>query len=428
MDKHMKKLLILLSVTLSSMMVALLLLELFFRLFVPVRPVENMGWFWKVPDPITGWSGLPGAEGRSFNDVYEYDVAVKINQRGLRSPDIGYEKSDGVYRIMILGDSFTEAIQVELEETFGQQLARLLQDQGCRVEVINAGVGGWGNDQELLWLREEGYKYHPDLIILQVFPRNDFMNNYQPLEAANMGANLKHYFRLVDGQLQLELFPFDPEKAPPVTGENVVVKPEPVPPGLLAPVGDWLFRHSHFYRWTDPRIRIMAPKFAAKLARLGIIKPGRETQIIAQGDDYLPITFNAYRLDYDEDWEQAAALTGALFSEIKWTASSMNAGLVAILANAPEEVYPPFWKQLQKRFPPLQSPDFSPDSAHEHMLALLAAEDIPALDLRNAFRQAWEEQNRLLHYPVDGHWNSAGHALAARELAQFLEVQGIDCQ
>ncbi len=422
------KVLRILGSTLLSILLFFAALEIFFRLFVPVRPVENMGWFWKTPDPITGWSAQPGAAGRSFNDVYEYDVGVKINSLGLRSPEeIGYEKPPGVYRILVLGDSFTEAIQVELEETFGQQLARILNEKGCRVEVINAGVGGWGNDQELLWLEHEGYKYHPDLIILQIFPRNDFMNNYQPLESANMGANLKPYFRMVDGKLRLELFPYDPEKAPPVQRQDKVVEAKETPPGPLAPAGAWLFHHSHFWRWFDPRIRLAAPEFAAKLARLGLIQPGRETRNLAQGEDYFPITFNAYRMDYDEDWQRASEVTAAILAEMKREAEALGADLVAVLANAPEEVYPRFWRRLQAQYPPLRSTDFSPEAAHEHMLAVLAAEDIPALDLRPAFRRAYRERRRLLHYPVDGHWNPEGHALAARELANFLESQGLIC-
>ena len=418
-----------LGVTLLSLFLFLLALEGAFRLFVPVRPVEDMGWFWKAPDPITGWSAQPGAAGRSFNDVYEYDVEVKINALGLRSPEyIGYEKPPGVYRILVLGDSFTEAIQVALEDTFGQQLARILNESGCRVEVINAGVGGWGNDQELLWLKNEGYKYHPDLIILQVFPRNDFMNNYQPLESANMGANLKPYFRMENGQLKLELFPYDPAKAPPVRGKDVVRQVEAPPPGPLTPVGEWLFQHSYVWRWFDPRIRLVAPRVAARLAQLGLIKPGRETRNLAQGEDYFPLTFNAYRIDYDDDWQRASEVTAAIFAEIKREAEAMGADVVAVLANAPEEVYPRFWRRLQSRYPQMQSPEFSPDAAHEHMLAVLAAVGIPALDLRPAFEREARERGRLLHYPVDGHWNPEGHALAARELARFLETQGLACR
>lgn len=423
----MKKALKIAGVTIVSIVLFFLVLELFFRMFVTVRPVENMGWFWKVPDPITGWSQLAGAEGRSFNEIYEYDVAVKINDLGLRSPeDIGYEKPEGVYRILVLGDSFTEAIQVELEETYGQQLARILKKKGYRVEVINAGTGSWGNDQELLWLREEGYKYHPDLIILQIFARNDFENNYQPFESVRLGANYKPYFHLVNGKLKLELFPYDPEKAPPVAEKEKVPKP---PPGPLTKVGEWLHHHSYFYRWFDPRIRLMAPRFAAMLSRWGLIKPGEEIQVVSMQDKgHMPIVFECYRKDYDEEWEEAVALTSAILAEMKAEAEGMGADFVAMLANAPEEVDPRFWKRLQAQYPVMKSPEFSVDSPEDHMLAVLAANDIPALDLRPAFRKEIAEHKTLLHYPVNGHWNPRGHALAARELARFLEELGLPPQ
>ena len=420
------KLIKILGITLASILLFLIVLEVLFRLFVPVRPPEPPGWFWKVPDPITGWSLQPGAEGRWFNEVYEYDVHIKINDLGLRSPDIGYEKPEGVYRILILGDSYTEAVQVELEETFGQQLARILNEQGCQVEVIQMGVGSWGNDQELLWLENEGYKYHPDLIILQIFPRNDIRNNYQPLESAVMGANLKPYFTLDGGELQLHLFPYHPDKAPPVHDPRATTKVEPPPPGPLTPLGEWLFQHSYLYRWFEPRIRIVAPRLAAWLARTGFIKPGRETQEMGQKNPHaLPITFYSYRVEYDEEWERASALTQAILARMKQDAQQMGADLVAVLANAPEEVNPRAWKALQRQYPDLQSDAFSPQAAHEHILHLLAAEDIPALDLRPAFRQALKETHRPLHFAIDGHWTPEGHALAARELARFLQDQAL---
>ena len=43
---------------------------------------------------------------------------------------------------------------------------------GLQTEVIHAGVSGWGTDQQLLWLWEIGVQYHPDLILLAVYPGN----------------------------------------------------------------------------------------------------------------------------------------------------------------------------------------------------------------------------------------------------------------
>lgn len=413
---------------LFGLLLGLLLLEGMVRAAHLARPPENMGWFWRVPDPITGWSLDPEAEGRSYNDVYEYDVTVQVNSRGLRSPEsIGYEKPAGVYRILVLGDSFVEAIQVEMEEMFGLQLAGLLNERGYRVEVISAGVGGWGNDQELLWLQNEGYKYHPDLILLTIFPRNDFMNNYQPLEAANMGANNKPYFLLgPGGELSLHLFPFDPAQAPPPPPRpDVVITPEPVPPGPLKPVGDWLWRHSALQRWIVPRLRLLTPRLADKLARIGLIEPGVEQKKLAQPPDYVPISYETYRKTADETWLAAFDLTRAILREFQKEAAGMDAGFAVALANAQEEVYPVFWKKITAAHPVMQGEDWSPEMAHQRILIILDEERIPALDLRPAFRQAYAENHRFLHYPVDGHWTPAGHALAARQLADFLEANGL---
>ena len=290
--------------------------------------------------------------------------------------------------------------------------------------MINAGVGGWGNDQELLWLRNEGYKYHPDLIILALYPRNDFMNNYQPLESANMGANHKPYFRLEDGQLKLELFPFDPAKAPPVEREDAVVTPEPIPPGPLTRLGEWLWKHSHFYRWVDPRIRVIAPRLAAFLARLGLIKPGQETRLLAQGEDYIPLAYNIYNTEPDEDWQAAYDVTVAILAEIKKEAQNMGADLVAVLANSPEEVYPGYWDRIENQYPRMKGKSWSMEAAHQRMLAALAANDIPALDLRPAFRREFERSGHMLHFVMDGHWNPEGHKIAAQELARFIAPNG----
>jgi hypothetical protein len=421
------KLLVKALIVVLGLLFGLLLLEGVVRLAGLARPPESMGWFWRVPDEITGWSLEPGAEGRSYNDLYEYDVAVKINSRGIRSPEsIGYDKPEGVYRILVLGDSFVEAIQVEMEEMFGRRLDELLNEKGYRVEVISAGVGGWGNDQELLWLQNEGYKYHPDLILLTIFARNDFMNNYQPLEAANMGANNKPYFQLEpDGELSLHLFPFDPAEAPPPPPRpDVIIEPEPIPPGPLTPVGNWLWRHSALYRWIVPRLRLLTPRLADRLARIGIIEPGVEQKKLAQPPDYVPISYETYRKTADETWLAAFELTRAILRAFQSEAAGMDADFAVVLANAQEEVYPLFWQKVTSAYPVMRGDDWSPEMAHQRILTILREEQISALDLRPAFREAYAENHRFLHYPVDGHWTPDGHALAARRIADFLEANG----
>src|SRR5512145_3149572 len=122
--------------------------------------------FWR-PDPLTGASLRPGMEGWQSGEGRAY---VKINRRGLRDREHELEKPAGTYRIAILGDSYAEAMQVELERTFWSLLPPRLERCGFaggkRVETINFGVSGYGTADELLTLRERAWPYQPDMVLL----------------------------------------------------------------------------------------------------------------------------------------------------------------------------------------------------------------------------------------------------------------------
>lgn len=108
----------------------------------------------------------------------DYRVNVRTNSQGVRSDrDIPYEKTEGTFRIVGLGDSFTLGYEVEQEDTFLHQLETNLKGRGFEhVEVINLGVSGFGTSEELITLKEEGMRYDPDLVVLGYFV-NDIQNN-----------------------------------------------------------------------------------------------------------------------------------------------------------------------------------------------------------------------------------------------------------
>ena len=65
---------------------------------------------------------------------------------------------------MVIGDSFAFGWGVSDSQTYSARLEAALP----ALEVINLGVGGYGTDQMLLMLREEGLRYAPDLVIAGV--------------------------------------------------------------------------------------------------------------------------------------------------------------------------------------------------------------------------------------------------------------------
>jgi hypothetical protein len=152
--------------------VGLLLAELICRLIaVDYNPNPN----WRY-HPVLGWTQEPG--GRYDIDVEGHLVHVQFNSLGFRDVEHTFEKPQGTKRIILVGDSFSEAIQVNLEETFWWRLQRLLNSgTSGRWEVINLGVGDFGTAQELITLTEVGLAYSPDIILVQIFPLNDICNN-----------------------------------------------------------------------------------------------------------------------------------------------------------------------------------------------------------------------------------------------------------
>jgi GDSL-like Lipase/Acylhydrolase family len=157
---------------LASLVAADGMLRLLGRGPLQVNPVP--GYFWRH-DPLLGWSNSPGAEG-VFNHP-RFRINVHINSKGLRDREYAYEKSPGTRRILVIGDSFVWGYGVEERETFVKVLESGLAHAAIGVDVINGGVAGYGTDQELLWLRSEGVRYRPDLVILVMCGNDDDENN-----------------------------------------------------------------------------------------------------------------------------------------------------------------------------------------------------------------------------------------------------------
>lgn len=118
-------------------------------------------------DETLGWKNIPDWSATTFNRT------LTINSKGLRDREYDLAKPEGVFRILVLGDSFTWGYGVSDEEIFTERLESKLVEDGAKVEILNAGVSGWGTDQQLLFLEREGFKYEPDLVVLAFFIYND---------------------------------------------------------------------------------------------------------------------------------------------------------------------------------------------------------------------------------------------------------------
>jgi hypothetical protein len=131
-------------------------------------PPKDWEKFWSF-DGRLGWSHVPGSRGRF--DQRDFSVAVQISSQGLRDDEYPIERT-GKKRILVLGDSYGWGWGIEQDERFSEILERLHPDW----EVINASVVGYGTVQELLYLRERGMAFHPDVVLL-LLCGNDLTDN-----------------------------------------------------------------------------------------------------------------------------------------------------------------------------------------------------------------------------------------------------------
>jgi hypothetical protein len=146
------------------------------------------------------------------------------NSRGFRNTrEFAYAKPAGTLRVLVLGDSQTLGYEVRQQATFAAALERHLARTGIAAEVLNTGVSGFSTAEELAFLENEGYRYHPDVVVVG-FYANDFDDNLKAglfeLDAQGHLAELKY------------------EHLPGVKIQNLIYS--------LAPVR-WLSENSYFY-------------------------------------------------------------------------------------------------------------------------------------------------------------------------------------
>ena len=385
---------------------AVLLLELLLRLFVPVA--------------ISPYRFDPFLGSRLRADCSFWDEEgrqwVRTSHHGWRDREHAMEKPPHLFRIAVLGDSYAEAAQVPLEQTFWARLEQQLNagrtaDQPV-VEVLNFGIAGHGTVQEWQTLTREVLPYQPDLVLLACLPTNDVRNNSPALEPERTRPFARVVTDAADGSPRLEVdYPSDP-----------------MPAGSWLACKDFLVRHSRLlaliYRWRQvQRMKAAAEVKATRRDKSTPAGSGSEAGL----DD--PV----FAPPRDRDWEQAWQITELALGEIDRTTRSHSARMVLLLIPAGVQVHPdPTVEQglAQK----LGVPDL--DYAEERLTAWAQSQQVPVVRLSDRFREYARStgptpaansstDGRYLHGFAHGrlgtgHWNAQGHALAAERLTEQL--------
>ena len=150
----------------ASVLVALVLLEVGLRLLRPhstarldidafVGPSTEAG-----PRRVL----IPGATNPHF-----MGGPVRVNQDGLRGPEVVRPKPEGTVRLLAVGDSNTFGYGVAEEATWHQLVAEQLAEAWDQpVEALNAGLPGAGFAWQYHFLRRRCAELEPDLVLLSI--------------------------------------------------------------------------------------------------------------------------------------------------------------------------------------------------------------------------------------------------------------------
>lgn len=147
----------------GSVVFSLCVMEVVIRIWDPPLAKPEMNQIHRA-SPALAWELIPKSSGiGKLGELYE------VNSAGFRDVEHSLKKKPGVSRIMVIGDSFTFGMGVNLEDTYPKQLERFLNRANVTCEVINCGVIGYNMWQHYEMLERKVLPNNPDLVILGVF-------------------------------------------------------------------------------------------------------------------------------------------------------------------------------------------------------------------------------------------------------------------
>jgi len=382
----------------ASICLAILILELGARLLSP--PYDPaVGEFFTCNNTL-GWTGTPNFEGIIEDPNFRQELA--FNSLGMHDTEHLLKKPPDVFRILLLGDSFIQAVQVSEIETAHQVLENHLnaprQTGQPTVEVLGSGVINWGTNQQLVFYREQGHLFQPDLVLLAFYIGNDFSDNLPGNAITTGGFNCyAPYFAVCNGNLN----PTPLSYAPGISNlQNTCSSLQRI---WINGIGR-LFQYSRLYQQIEPFIAANYPR--------------------QQFGQTYPLAFTALYLPSEEaELEQAWQITTATIAQLQKEVIADGSRLAVIL------ISPDIIIRLGALSSEEQAVFLNDNSAFAEAQAdrpnqLLAeslnGQNIPFIDLTQPMVDHWASQGVPLYLLGEGHWTVEGNRVAAEIISQWL--------
>ncbi len=316
---------------------------------------------WQPADTV-GWLRRPNVD--ATVNTGQGTVRLITDHDGFRIGTAG--RVAGV-PVLLLGDSFVEALQVEHEESLAGLLeSELSQTTGQTVAVRNAGIGGWSPSQYLIRARsvlpQENYR----LVITAIYIGNDIRTERTDYVAPRQSVE-RHRFHL-----------------PRQFNRAALVD------AALMPLNDALEEHSHLYIMLRNRLNTLRMK-------------------VGMSPLYFPREFLKEEATSDR-W----GITADVCADIKALAEAHGARALFVLIPTDYQVDPVMFNNYVRGFG-IDTTTVDLEQPTRRMAEELRARGIEAIDALPRFREL-RASGEILYGHVDPHLSAAGH----RALAELI--------
>lgn len=367
---------------------ACLLVELGFRLFVPVTSVPE--YFW---DPVIGPRRVPGISGRYVSGKH-IDTRFHFNAQGWNAErNYSTTKPEGTRRVVLVGDSFVEALQVNPDQSMFAVAERAMSRPERPVEWYAMGNSGWGTTQQYQVVRHYGFDYEPDLVVL-FFVEND------PFDSSPY------------------LVPIEPHVAT----------------YTLGPHNELVYQQPHYWeRSFWKRLAIQSAAIRWFVLQRGLIHRGRgvpadrnmplrEAALAANHDDADPLLRQPLEERQKLTWkliEETLAATSRLCEQNgSRLAVAFRGSMCEIEAARDGSDY----SALPREDDPYCLGPRRFEMGREMLAPICERQGIAFLDLSDALREAVAREGASHVFPDDQHYNVLGHRVAGETLAHWIET------
>ena len=315
----------------------------------------------------------PHQEG-TFRIRDEVSGHFRINGDGWNSTHyryLSFNERSGRSLIAVIGDSYIESFQVDVEKSYGE-----IVEASLKVPLVyRFGISGAPLSQYLQMLRNEVLPLRPTLIIINLV-HNDFTESFKFTPGVYTSSFLK--IRLTPGGI-------------------TEIPPTP-----------------YVHPWYEP-IRETAT-FRALVYRYGVRGELLRDLILGKKESSQNIQANIDAHEVGLEQENIDRVTRYLFQQVKRAADSIGAKVLIVMDGDRARIY---------------RGESSFDSAKgEDVLSLNALSEklsremhFSFIDLHPIFVADYRAHQKRFNSYVDGHWNEYGHEVVARALIAKLQEE-----